>query len=356
MSDLANSEFQRAIQYADSAMELLKEKSIPPYPQFYELLYTYSTGVNPQLNSRIRTVLTAPQDAESKIDLSERLYNEFIKSNDVEERLNTVSEEIYNRIEAVRGVVNTAAANAKSYTGSLAKANTTLDSEIDKDTLKALTAHLVRETKKMQANNRALEGRLESSKSDIAALQRDLEEVRRESQLDPLTKIYNRKFFDRGLEQAIVNAQQGDEPLSLILFDIDHFKRFNDEYGHQTGDQVLRLVALTLKSTIKAKDKAVRYGGEEFAAILPNTNLNGAILVADTVRKAIQAKELLRRSTNEKLGRVTASFGVAFCGPEDNAMSLVERADRCLYAAKRCGRNRVVDEKNPLLHAKTTAA
>jgi diguanylate cyclase len=129
-----------------------------------------------------------------------------------------------------------------------------------------------------------------------------------------------------------------------MLLDIDHFKRFNDTWGHQTGDQVLRLVAMTLKSNIKGKDMAARYGGEEFAAILPETDLEGAIIAADNIRKAIQAKELLKRSTNEKLGRITASLGVAMYRPGDTPGSLIERADRCLYAAKHAGRNRVLSE------------
>ena len=119
---------------------------------------------------------------------------------------------------------------------------------------------------------------------------------------------------------------------------------FNDTWGHQTGDQVLRLVAMTLKSNIKGKDIAARYGGEEFAAVLPSTDMNGALIVAENVRRAIQAKELLKRSTNEKLGRITASFGVATYRPGDTPASLIERADRCLYAAKHSGRNRVFSE------------
>ena len=142
----------------------------------------------------------------------------------------------------------------------------------------------------------------------------------------------------------MADAGKGNSPLCLMLLDIDHFKNFNDTYGHQTGDQVLRLVAMTLKSNIKGKDLAARYGGEEFVAILPETDLEGAIIVADNIRKAIQAKELLKRSTNEKLGRITASFGVAVFRPADTASTLIERADRCLYAAKHAGRNRVVSE------------
>ena len=98
---------------------------------------------------------------------------------------------------------------------------------------------------------------------------------------------------------------------------------------------------MTLKSNIKGKDMAARYGGEEFAAILPETDLEGAVILADNIRKAVQAKELLKRSTNEKLGRITASFGVAMYKPGESISALIERADRCLYAAKHAGRNRV---------------
>src|SRR5690606_10623538 len=113
--------------------------------------------------------------------------------------------------------------------------------------------------------------------------------------------------------------------LTLMLIDIDHFKRFNDTWGHQTGDQVLRLVAMTIKSNIKGKDIAARYGGEEFATVLPSTDLEGGRIVADNIRRAVQSKELLKRSTNEKLGRITASIGVASFRHGDNAATLIDR-------------------------------
>ncbi len=343
---LTSSEYQRANKFADSAMGMLREHLVPPYPQFYELLYTYVSGINPHLNARIDMVLFNEEEGG---DIAERLYQEFLKTNDIEERLNYLSEKVFTNIDSVRGAVKNAMHSAKSYSGKLVEANESLSDEIDREALKQLTSQLLDETKRMQANNRILEERLEASKSDIAALQRDLDAVRRESQLDPLTKIYNRKFFDRSLEKAIDDARDSGRPLSLFLLDIDHFKRFNDTFGHQTGDQVLRLVALTLKSMIKGLDIASRYGGEEFAAILPNTPLEGAGALAEMVRKAIQSKELLRRSTNEKLGRVTASVGIAELRADDVATSLIERADRCLYAAKRNGRNQVIDEKNDLV-------
>jgi diguanylate cyclase len=324
--------------YASLAIDLLRRSLIPPYPQFYELLYTYATGVNPALNARINSIF---RDGDPTVDLAEALYNEFLKAQDVNERISSVTERMSSRINDVHEAIDSAMVSASAFSGSLQAAASDLAEETSVEKLRETAAKLLRDTRAMQDTNRRLEQRLETSRADIASLQRDLDEVRRESMLDPLTKIYNRKSFDEGILRAIAEASVDGGPLCLLLVDIDHFKNFNDSYGHQTGDQVLRLVAMTLKSNIKGKDIVARYGGEEFAAILPSTDINGAAIVAENIRKAIQAKELLKRSTNEKLGRITASFGVALYRDGESPASLIERADRCLYAAKRAGRNRV---------------
>lgn len=338
---MSDQEFKRALGYANSAFDLLKRSSIPPYPQFYELLYTYATGVNPTLNNRINAIFRNGDSPSS--NLAEALYNEFLKS-DVSDRMTNVSERMHARIEAVHEAIDSAMINANAYSGSLQMASGDLERDISASAMKQLANKLLSETRRMQETNQALEQKLQSSRDDILSLQRDLDNVRRESMLDPLTKIANRKSFDQGMDQAIADAESTGEPLCLMIIDIDHFKTFNDTYGHQTGDQVLRLVAMTLKSNIKGKDLAARYGGEEFVAILPSTDLEGAVIVAENIRRAIQAKELLKRSTNEKLGRITASFGVAAFGPGDTAATLIERADRCMYAAKHAGRNRVISQ------------
>lgn len=338
---MSDQEFTRTLGYANAAFDLLKRSRIPPYPQFYELLYTYATGVNPSLNNRINAIFRNG-DAPST-NLAETLYNEFLKS-DLNDRMSSVSERMHARIEAVHEAIDSAMTTANAYSGSLQSASGDLERELTNTDMRRLATRLLAETRRMQETNRQLEKKLEASRDDIAALQRDLDDVRRESMLDPLTKIANRQSFDDGLSDAIDEARKTGDPLCLMLVDIDHFKTFNDTYGHQTGDQVLRLVAMTLKSNIKGKDIAARYGGEEFAAVLPCTDLEGAIIAAENIRKAVQAKELLKRSTNEKLGRITASFGVALFRTNDTIVSLIERADRCLYAAKNAGRNRVVSE------------
>src|SRR5262249_41636180 len=159
----------------------------------------------------------------------------------------------------------------------------------------------------------ALEARLKTSKQEIAQLQQNLETVRTESLTDPLTTLANRKYFDEALASSLADSLVVKEPMSLMLTDIDHFKKFNDTYGHLTGDQVLRLVAMTAKQNVKGQDIAARYGGEEFAIVLPRTALRDAITVAEQIRKAVMGKELMKRSTGEHLGRVTISIGVASC-------------------------------------------
>lgn len=328
--------------YATSALGVLKRALIPPYPQFYELLYTYATGVNPALNARINEIF---RSGHVTADIAERLYNEFLRAQDTNARISGVSERMSKRIVAVHDAIDTAMTTASAYSASLQIASGDLgNEELEASELRRLASALLAETRRMQDANQQLEMSLQASRDDIDGLQRDLDDVRREALLDPLTKIYNRKAFDDGIARSVDRAHEAGGHLCLVLLDIDYFKRFNDTWGHQTGDQVLRLVAMTLKSNIKGKDIAARYGGEEFAAILPDTDLEGAMTLADNIRKAIQAKELLKRSTNEKLGRVTASFGVAAFRPNDTPSSLIERADRCLYAAKHRGRNKVISE------------
>ncbi len=164
------------------------------------------------------------------------------------------------------------------------------------------------------------------------------ETVRHESLTDQLTTLANRKFFDAELRKFVAKAKASGQPLTLLMSDVDHFKAFNDKFGHLTGDQVLRLVAMSVKQNVTGQDVAARYGGEEFAIALPKTALRSAVSVADHIRRAVMNKELMKRSSGERLGRVTVSIGVAMLA-DDTPQSLIERADKCLYAAKRRGRN-----------------
>jgi diguanylate cyclase len=137
-----------------------------------------------------------------------------------------------------------------------------------------------------------------------------------------------------------------DDPLSVLMIDIDHFKKFNDIYGHQVGDQVLRLVAKILQENVRDGDLAARYGGEELIAVLPGADLKVCADVAERIRRRIAEARLTRRTTGQEIASVTVSIGVAQFRLAESAEAMIERCDRGLYQAKRSGRNRTVTEND----------
>jgi diguanylate cyclase len=337
-------EHDRSMAFAEIAIGQIKALRQPAYPRNYEVWYSYATGYNPALNQTINETLERAGNL-SGADI-EQIYDAYLSPTRLTDRIDTVGGQIVDEIEQVMSMIDAAVGSATNYTESLANATQNLGDAKDREGLRMIVESLVLATKDMEKNNHRLEESLKLSKQEINQLQVNLEAVRSESLTDPLTSLANRKYFDQALDKALAQSTSA-EPVSLMLTDIDHFKKFNDTFGHLTGDQVLRLVALAVKQNVKGQDTAARYGGEEFAIILPATPLRSALTVADHVRRAVMTKELMKRSTGEHLGRVTVSVGVATAHKGETAQSLIERADACLYAAKRNGRNRVICETDP---------
>ncbi len=168
------------------------------------------------------------------------------------------------------------------------------------------------------------------------------QELKRLSASDGLTGIANRRFFDEHISREWRRARRSASSVALMMCDVDHFKRFNDTYGHQAGDECLRQVAKTIAANLeRASDVAARYGGEEFAAVLPETPIGGALFVAEKIRHAIHALNIPHAGS--PLGRVTLSIGIACMVPDiDNPYDeLLSAADKALYHAKHTGRDRV---------------
>lgn len=338
-------EHSRTLGFAKIALGQITALRHAAHPRNYEIWYTYATGYQPSLNQKINETL-AQKGTISAADL-DAIYETFLAPGRITDRIDTVGAKVVDEIEQVMAMIDAAVGSTASYAESLAGASEKLGNSGDRDGLRLIIESLVRSTKEMEQTNEALENRLKASKQEITELQENLETVRHESLTDPLTTLANRKYFDQMLDKAIADARRSGAPLTLMMTDIDHFKKFNDTFGHLTGDQVLRLVAGAVKQNVKGQDLAARYGGEEFAVVLPNTALRQALTVADHIRRAVMTKELMKRSTGEHLGRVTISVGVAMLHGGEPAQALIERADACLYAAKRNGRNKVVCETDP---------
>src|SRR5437899_3183395 len=320
----------------------LKQTAIP---RNYEIWYVYAAGYNAPLNKIINETL-ARSGRLTEADL-EQIYETYLSQIKTTDRIDKVGSRVIGEIDDVVTLIDDALGMSASYDDCLSSATERLAVAQNRDQVKAIADSLMKSTREMRETNKALQDRLTLSKSEINDLQQSLEAIRAESLTDPLTGLGNRKYFDRSIDAAVQGALASGEPLSLLMFDIDHFKSFNDSFGHLTGDQVLRLVGMSLKQTIKGQDITARYGGEEFSVVLPNTALRQALTVADHIRRAVMAKELKKKSTGEILGRVTISVGVSMLKPGDDTDALIERADACLYAAKRNGRNRVICEVDP---------
>ena len=345
MGEQVADEHERTLAFAKVAFGQIRALRQAATPRNYEVWYTYATGYNPQLNQAINDLLQRNGQV-TETDL-EQIYEAQFSPTRQMQQLDQFGSQVKDEIDQVMAMIEAAAGSATSYTESLAGMSQQLGDSKDRESLRAIVESLVQTAKDMEISNQALEARLNASKQEIHQLQENLETVRHESLTDPLTTLANRKFFDQALEIALAEAVAKREPLSLMMTDIDHFKSFNDSFGHQTGDQVLRLVAMAVKNNVKGQDIAARYGGEEFAVVLPNTVLRSATTVADHIRRAVMTKQLMKRSTHEQLGRITISIGVAVMRDGDTAQTLIGRADACLYAAKRAGRNRVIGENDP---------
>jgi two-component system chemotaxis family response regulator WspR len=188
------------------------------------------------------------------------------------------------------------------------------------------------------------------AKAHAALLERNaaVEELKRISVTDGLTKIFNRRYFDETLAKEFQRARREQTPLSLVMLDVDHFKQFNDCYGHQNGDDCLVMVASALQSSIRRPaDIAARYGGEEFIAILPNTDCKGALAVAEKIRRTIIAMNVAHEQSSVA-DCVTVSLGASTLIPtrDSQTESLLRCADQGLYQAKEKGRNQVIINQN----------
>lgn len=320
----------------------MAERDVPPTPDNFQVFFAFAAG-DPPAVSRDVAEMFAQKEAFTPQALHD-LRTRYFRSDRLETAMEDIGTEINDSIKSVLDKLAAAGRDTEAYGKKLSAASGELDGEHSPAQMERLVKSLMGATRAMEARTRTLEGELQRSSHEVAELRTKLDCVRKESLQDPLTGICNRKAFDSELADAIAHARSSGEPLSLFMCDIDHFKLFNDTWGHQTGDQVLRLVAQCLSENVKGRDTAARYGGEEFVVIVRQTPLKGAMTLADQIRAGVEAKRLVKRSTGDILGRLTVSIGVAELGPGDGAAEFIHRADACLYAAKNGGRNRVVGE------------
>ncbi len=327
--------------FSSQALEKIASLNLPMMPNVYEVWYVNFSGENPELSHAIE-VLEIEKKTVSALDVDD-LYKKYLDNEENAAQVREAGSRIQTTIKDVNALVSDVKEVTTQYSQNLSGVTQKLNEDCSPDEMKSLLKTIVTDTETILEKNQRLESELEKQAQMVLSLQRDFDRVSQEAMTDGLTNVANRKAFDKYFDEMLTQLEAEDhtKTFSLILVDIDHFKAFNDDYGHQVGDQVLRLVAKTLTEGVKGRDFVARYGGEEFAIMLPGTNQHAAERVANDVREAVASKQIVNRNNGKKLGRITLSGGVTEFFVGDNKADMIERADEALYQAKDKGRNQI---------------
>ena len=206
--------------------------------------------------------------------------------------------------------------------------------------IRSVVQILVAQHEAEQRNARELRNRLEEAHARSEEMRERLAEAETAARVDALTGVANRRLLETFLDETVAKSHSEASPLCVMMTDIDHFKKINDTFGHQTGDTVIRRFADLLSRNARATDLVARYGGEEFAIVFPRTASGNAFQMAEGIRSQLQETEIHDVESGRPIGEVTASFGIAEIHEGETSTSLIRRADRKLYESKRKGRNR----------------
>jgi diguanylate cyclase len=321
--------------YLRKAVPLMVQRAIPPTPYNYALWYAHVQNANPELS---RTLLHQfPDAAAYDHDKSEALFFEFFVKNYLPN-----SPKAQNLlVNIVAHLARTVSKNVKGtqeYGCALREAMDVFDVAVDPQRIRDALVQLLADTAAVEALNQEFQLELHSASLEVEILRKELEKSQHSARIDPLTNIANRRAFNDAIAQS---RSIPDNPISLLLLDLDNFKRCNDTYGHLMGDRILEIVGEVLAGVQCESVFVARYGGEEFAVIVHNS-ASVALPIAEEIRQKVAAIRIKKRNTKEVIGAISVSIGVVQARSGEAVENLIERADVALYRAKANGRNCVV--------------
>lgn len=337
---------KRTIAFADLALAKIRDFDQPSDPRTYAAWFTYATNCNPSQNAIVNQTIALKGHISA--DELEKIYG-YGPADLIPGNIGTVAAGVADQVGQVRAMIDSMVGTIAAYRADLDSVTAQLDRSPDGHGVSAKVDALLRATQSLERQNEAFAARLQAARRQIAELQEEADSLRVDDITDRLTSLANRKHFDRQLDRCMAEADARDESLCLLLTDIDHLKNVNDTFGHLAGDEVLRLISHSHKQHVQPNDVAARIGGDEFAVILPAVQPRSALTVADHIRCRVMATHLMKRTTGESIGRLTVSGGIAAYRKGESPWALMQRADRCLDAAKRHGCNRVVCDSDGLV-------
>jgi diguanylate cyclase len=339
-------EDDRDVGILKNVLPLMSKHAAGYHPISYAVWYEYAKGTKPALKQNVDAELK--QMDRLTPDSTYSMYSKYLVE-PAEQALNTARSGLMELVEKVQKAVRQADTDAAGFDGHLKAFKKELTTANSLEDLGGHVSTMLEQSERMSEGFGKLSGELDSSQSEVKRLTQELNQMREEALTDALSGLLNRRGFNRELERLAPKIKGEDgQPigaLSVIMFDIDHFKKINDTYGHPLGDRVIAAVSQSIRECVGQAGVAARYGGEEFAVLLPELPISVAEALADNIRKRIEMGRIRRRQGEEPIGGVTISAGVSAWHRDDDLAMVVERADRALYASKKAGRNRVTVDR-----------
>jgi diguanylate cyclase len=309
------------------------------HPITFSVWYEYVSGGNQSLNRDLDVLI---KDGSKLTDEATRtLYDKHVaEMNEVTAQ--RIQAELHKILNQVSKSAEVTGQSASKYENGLGNLQVELAGTQSNAALSKYVDVAIKETNEIKGALNEFGESLTVTRTELDQLRDELAKVKAEVLIDGLTNLTNRRGFDKQIDELMRTSEETGAIFSLVIIDIDHFKKLNDNYGHVFGDRVLRALGQIMKNGVKGRDMVARYGGEEFAVLLPETGLMGAQILADQIRSHIERARIRKMSTEETIDAITISAGVAEYKIGEDVSEFVQRADKALYAAKGAGRNQVM--------------
>lgn len=325
----------------DKVLAAIRDHGSPAHPRSYEVWFHHFSEGMPHLSIALKNLIAEGNGIVGETEI-ERLHKLYIASERTGGEAITTSGQIAEEIAQVAARIDEALNDSDGYHAAMQSLGSQISPDTDRAKLRGWIEQLLQISNTTIRQKKMLESKLIQCSDQINDLKNNIQTINVDAITDRMTGLLNRRHFDRKMEFYIENASISKSVFSLMIADVDWFKKFNDLHGHLTGDLVLRAVAQTIKSNLNEAAIVSRFGGEEFAVILPDADIHQARELAEAVRTDLAARQFIKRSARETIGRVTISVGVTVYSNGDTAASLIDRADHALMIAKKEGRNRTV--------------
>lgn len=323
-------------EYLRLALDHMGRYKIPLDPMNYTIWYEYVSGKNKHLYSAIEEYIEQPESFTP--ETNHALFKRYIEDenqalmDEIRTGLRDILLQLIKQVSTTGNEVSLYSQSLENHTNAL------LDHPGIEDIYQIMKT-IIAETKSMEASGDKLKERLAQYNKEINTMRQDMESLRHQADTDPLTGLANRRSFESSLTREMEDSMKGQVKLSLLLMDIDHFKSINDNFGHLTGDKVLRLAAKMIKECVKGKDLVGRQGGDEFIIMLPDTPLDGAMSLARSICSCFNTNEIKRTQSGKTIGSISMSIGAACYRPGESMTEFIQRTDDAMYTSKQRGRN-----------------